>query len=529
MYAKIAVINRRPPGYQKLLKVKSLLSKRLLSLQGGLPLLCLSACLAAPAANAQTNTATGIDALRSNTTGIHNTANGYHSLTGNTIGECNSALGSYSLVANTSGGNNTAAGYASLFQNISGGGNTAVGYFSMYANQTGGVNTAVGFNSLYSNQGFGQTAVGAGALQSHTGANTGEDGLAANTAVGFHAMMNNSEGLLNTAVGTFALEGSNDSTGSANTAIGYQALTRVTSGENNTANGRSAMSGNRDGKENVAIGSYALQNNSSGNENTAMGVSALERTGTSYYQTAIGWSSQHFNTGSSNTSIGHKSLFGTYEAENTGEADGSYNTALGTSALEFATKGDNNIAVGYQAGRNVTDGSNNIHIGNVGATESNTIRIGTSGTHVSAYIAGIDATVIAGGTTVHVDGTGKLGKAPSSQRYKQDVRDMGEISDAIHSLRPVTFRYKSEFDSAGIPQFGLIAEEVASISPDLVVYNAEGQVDGVRYDAVNAMLLNEFQEQRAVIQQQQVLLLEQQKEIAALRSQFEAWKASSNQ
>jgi trimeric autotransporter adhesin len=263
-----------------------------------------------------------------------------------------------------------------------------------------------------------------------------------------------------------------------NTGSGYRALFSNTTGGGNTASGVFALTSNTTGGYNTASGDEALLSNTTGNFNTAYGTAALL----------------------SNTT-------------------GNENTAIGASALYSNTTGSNNIAVGYNAGLNVT-GSNNIHIGNEGvAGESNTISIGTPGTQTSAYMAGIWGAISAGGSPVYISPAGQLGILLSSRRYKEDIRDMAEASSGLLRLRPVTFRYKKPFSDGSQPvQYGLIAEEVAEVYPDLVAHSADGQVETVKYQLLEPMLLNELQKQNATIatlkeqirdQEQQIRVQEQ--------------------
>jgi polyhydroxyalkanoate synthesis regulator phasin len=220
--------------------------------------------------------------------------------------------------------------------------------------------------------------------------------------------------------------------------------------------------------------------------------------------------------------------------------------ALGSNALLAAT-GSGNIGVGAGAGSDVGAGNANIEIGNFGLSTDGTgsgsngaaIRIGTGGDQTQTFIAGISGVTVAGGAEVFVDSSGQLGTVTSSQRFKTDIRDMGSDSDALLALRPVTFRYKPELDPKGIPQYGLVAEEVEKVSPDLVVRDKNNKAYSVRYNAVNAMLLNEFRKQHEKVEiqektiedlQGQVATLTaaqkevaaQQAEITALKAQFEA-------
>ena len=201
-----------------------------------------------------------------------------------------------------------------------------------------------------------------------------------------------------------------------------------------------------------------------------------------------------------------------------------FNTADGYQALLNNTTGSSNITLGSKAGANLTTGSNNIDIGNIGvAGDGNKIRIGTNGTHTSTFIAGIRGVTVASGLGVVVASNGQLGTVTSSARFKEAVKPMDKASEAILALQPVTFRYKQELDPDGIPQFGLVAEQVEKVNPDLVVRDQNGKVNTVRYDAVNAMLLNEFlKEHRKVVNQetrlsaQEALIAQQQKQIEAL-------------
>jgi hypothetical protein len=271
-----------------------------------------------------------------------------------------------------------------------------------------------------------------------------------------------------------------NTTGSYNTANGVQALSSNTTADNNTAIGVSALFSNTTGSENTASGAYALQNNTDGSSNTASGNQAL------YSNT----------TGSYNTASGQNALY-----SNTGGFD---NTAIGTAALQNNT-GSGNIALGQAAGFGLTTGDQNIDIGNQGVSgESTTIRIGTDGIHTATHLAAVFGTFNVGNSEfVYVDPDGRLGTGPCARRFKTDIADMGAASDVLLSLRPVSFRYKPELDSKGFPQFGLIAEEVAEVNPDLVVRDAKGEIHSVRYEAVNAMLLNEFLKEHRKVEQMQ--------------------------
>jgi uncharacterized coiled-coil protein SlyX len=240
--------------------------------------------------------------------------------------------------------------------------------------------------------------------------------------------------------------------------------------------------------------------------------------------TATGLGALNSNTtGDSNTATGFDALFS--------NTTGGNNTATGIEALFLNTNGNSNIALGFQAGQDLTTGSNNIDIGNAGiAGESDTIRIGTEGTQKSTFIAGIGGATVANGIGVIVDTDGHLGTTTSSEQFKEAIKPMDKASEVILALKPVTFRYKHELDPGGIPQFGLVAEQVEKVNPDLVARDKHGKVYTVRYEAVNAMLLNEFlkehrkveeqeatiTEVRSTVAKQEATVAQQQKEIEAL-------------
>ena len=386
----------------------------------------------------------------------------------------NTFLGNDSLLSNTTGFQNTASGSSALYRNTTGFQNTASGSRALYRNTTGFLNTASGYEALFSN---------------NTGGN--------NTAIGAQALYRNTSGFSNTATGQVALY--NDTTGSSNTAAGVAALFSNTTGGGNTAAGVFALYANSTGNANTADGVEALYNNTTGLNNTAIGYSALNQN----------------NIGSSNTASGFQALFSNIR--------GSSNTAIGLDALQFNSVGSDNIALGDSAGINLTVGSNNIDIGNNGvAGESNTIRIGTNGTHTNTYMAGISGATVAGGVGVVVDSNGQLGTIASSARCKDNIQAMDKVSEAILALKPVTFRYKKELDPKGIPQFGLVAEQVEKVNPDLVARDEQGKPYTVRYDAVNAMLLNEFLKEHRTVQELKSGAAKQEATIAKQQEQIEA-------
>ena len=262
--------------------------------------------------------------------------------------------------------------------------------------------------------------------------------------------------------------------GNLNTANGVNALFNNATGHFNTANGVDALFRNTTGTSNTATGEGALSTNSAGDENTANGVNAL-------------FSSI---TGNSNTANGTGALFS--------NTTGSGNTASGTGAFFKSTTGSNNTGLGFNAGVNIETANNVICIGHPGRDVSNSCFIG--------HIRGV-TTANPDAIPVIIDSAGQLGTASSSRRFKHKIKPMDDASEAILALKPVTFHYKS--DKTETPQFGLIAEDVADVNPDLVVRDENGELYSVRYEAVNAMLLNEFLKEHRTVE-------ELKKEVAAL-------------
>ena len=325
-----------------------------------------------------------------------------------------------------------------------------------------------------------------------------------NTALGTDSLYSLTDGSLNTALAESALH--DNTGGTSNTAVGNNALYKNILGGGNTAVGTWTLHETTSGNWNTALGDFALVNNT-GSGNTATGHESLEDNTTGFGNTADGINALTFNTtGSYNTAVGSNAL-----AFNT---SGSENTAVGDAALNLNTSGSGNIALGKVAGAKLTTGSNNIDIGNQGkAGESSTMRIGTKNTQKNTYIAGISGVTVAGGVGVIVDANGHLGTVTSSKRYKE-----AEASEAILALQPVSFRYKKELDPQGIPQFGLVAEDVAKVDPDLVARDEEGQPYTVRYEAVNAMLLNEFLKEHRKVEELSATVGELKSELARMKS-----------
>jgi hypothetical protein len=414
--------------------------------------------------NGGENTAIGFEALYHNTGGNHNTASGFQALFSNTVGSANTASGHNALASNTTGSNNMANGGGVLASNTTGNANTASGHHALNSNTRGSNNTADGADALSSNT---------------TGIY--------NTAVGYFSLRNDTINSYNTAVGAGALLAN---TADGNTATGALALLSNTTGTSNTANGALALFRNTTGNDNTATGFQALYSNTvisgtPGGRNTANGVQAL-----------------YSNTnGSENTATGYQALYHTTVA--------GQNTAVGDSALLNNTTGVFNLALGHQAGLNVTTASSTICIGHPGVNVDN-----------STWISNVYGVTTQSGMTapVIVSNAGQLGTVVSSERFKKDIAAMDKASEAIMSLRPVTFHYKT--DTKGTPQFGLIAEEVAKVNPALVLPDKEGKPYTVRYDQVNAMLLNEFLKEHHKVEQLtkdfELKIAEQQKQIEAL-------------
>jgi hypothetical protein len=308
------------------------------------------------------------------------------------------------------------------------------------------------------------------------------------------------------------------SSGAFNTAIGDRALFKNTRGNDNTATGAGALENNVFGSRNVAVGARALASNASplAASNTAIGVEALQNNN-GFFNTATGATTLQNNTeGKGNTATGGEALM-----QNT---EGDRNTATGGSTLKNNTEGNFNTANGYMALFNNTEGNFNVALGvEAGSgviTADDVICIGhsvagvdVSGTCFIGNIRGV-TTQNANAVPVLIDGSGQLGTASSSRRYKTEIKPMDKTSESILALKPVSFRYKVHKDTTA--QFGLIAEEVAKVNPDLVIYDSDGEPYTVRYDAVNAMLFNEFLKEHHQVQDLKAIVAQQQKQIEGL-------------
>ncbi len=333
-----------------------------------------------------------------------------------------------------------------------------------------------------------------------------------NTAEGQSALLSLTTGVNNTAVGWFSLKSNRN--GQFNTAVGAATLFNTVGASRNTAIGGAALFSNTNGGGNTAVGALALWSNTTSDLNTAIGDNALLFNTVGFQNTAVGaWALPNNTTGNANVAIGSLAAHSNFT--------GGGNTVVGEQALFDNQSGNYNIALGFAAGTRTT-GSNNIVIGDIGVEgESNTIRIGGDGfgggPQTAAFIAGISGTAVVGDAVV-VDGNGQLGTVASSARFKKNIKPMDKTSEAILTLKPVSFQYRS--DSKATPQFGLIAEEVAKVNSDLVVRNRNGEIYSVRYDQMNAMLLNEFLKEHRKVENLkndfQATFAQQQKEIAAL-------------
>jgi trimeric autotransporter adhesin len=377
--------------------------------------------------------------------------------------------------------NFTTAEGTNALKNLTGGAaNTAVGWYSLFTNNSGSYNTALGAATLLFNTADSNTAIGTAALLFNTGG-------ANNTAVGTGALVNNLIGVDNTAIGYQALSNNNEggvnNTGSWNTATGSQALYSNTDGRFNCGFGVQALFSNTIGEDNNAFGYQALFNSVNGFANSAFGTHAL-----------------------------------------LDNVDGQQNSAFGSSALVNNVHGDQNTAIGVAAGGTI-DGNGNVCIGAFVQGESgvdNSTYIRNVNTLAQPIVAGID------GVTVRlVDG--RLGHGVSSRRYKQDIKPMEEASEALYALKPVTFHYNKEIDPTQTLDFGLIAEEVAEVNPELAVRDGEGKISNYRRDAISAMLLNEFLKAHRKMEQQASQIEQQATTISHLKSEIETIIAHSKE
>jgi hypothetical protein len=442
-------------------------------------LLAIGLCFWPAGTNAQPPNPTGTD-------NYGNTAGGDSALLNVTsTGYTNTAFGGYALYQNTTGDDNTASGHQALLSNTTGSSNTANGRAALQSNKSGSSNTATGYLALQ------QNVDGSG-----------------NTATGHQAMLSNVSGGYNSAVGMNALY--SNTSGYYNTASGLNALFSNTTGGYNTASGVDALFSNTIGGYNTASGGYALYNSTTGSENTAFGYQALNKTTTGGDNTAAGVNALYANTtGKQNTAFGVNALHA--------NTTGTNNVAVGFGALRaLAGNGSGNIALGAGAGSAAKAGNNNIYIGSPGGSESRVTRIGTVQT--KAFIAGVKGVPLSGATVV-VNSSGQLGVVASSARYKRDIAPLTDAAAKLAQLRPVSYRYKAEPDAT---HYGLIAEEVDKVMPELVVRDEENRPESVQYQELIPLLLKDRQELRAELARQRALIEQQAATLAALRRTLDA-------
>ena len=448
------------------------------------------------------NTFSGSQAGLFNTTGFQNTFTGYTAGYTNNTGYQNSCYGSAACLHNLTGIENVAIGAGAGFRNTDGNANVYVGFdagWGTFIGSHGSNNSIVGFQA-----GFNNTADG-------------------NSFFGYKAGFTNTEGGENTFIGNLA--GTANITGGLNTFVGDRAGTSNTFGNDNTFLGRAAGVFNTTGSENTFVGDRAGVLNDVGSGNTFIGEGA-----------GVFTTSGNGNTFSGNGAGGNNNT-------------GYYNAAYGTASGYLNSTGAYNTFLGSFAGLNNTTGNNNIYIGDRGpnsGAENNTIRIGgdvTSGfgTQTDTYIEGIylSSNLLSINYPVCIDANHKLvSQSPcnpgSSRRFKDQIADMNVSTSKVLELRPVTFFYKPQYDDgAHSLQYGLIAEEVAKVFPEMVVYDKEGQPSGIKYQLLAPILLNELQKQHSVVtaQQQQLetqgqKMLAQQQEMEGLKSQLQLQNAA---
>jgi trimeric autotransporter adhesin len=389
-----------------------------------------------------------------------------------------------SASAYMSGCGNTASGFGALDQNTTGYSNTADGAGSLFADTSGAYNTAVGTLTMF-----------------HTSSGRG------NAAFGALGLFNNTSGSYNLAAGNYALL--SNSAGKSNTAVGNSTMYFNTSGGYNTASGTFALYQNATGSYNTAAGAYALNSSTTGSGNVGIGAGALQKSynassGTSSnYNVAVGYLAMFHN--STGSAAGNNTAVGYYSLANNAAIN---NSAFGSGALGATTTGNGNTGVGTNAGLNLTSGSYNTYIGyntpGITAADNYVTQIGVFSAPAggptpftpTTYISGISTSVITGAAVV-VNSSGQLGVLASAERYKTDITSLGTTSDKLAQLRPVSFHLKSEPN--GAVQYGLIAEEVNKVYPELVIHDKEGNIQGLRYDELAPMLLNEMQKERTTI------------------------------
>ena len=400
---------------------------------------------------------------------------------------------------------NTKDGFNALLLLTTGGFNTADGWFSQAFNQTGSFNTAFGAGALDLNGQSLNSAFGAGALLLSHNAN-------ANTAVGTDALLFN--------------DSTHHGNGNSNTAVGFLALENNTDGDSNSAVGSLALFHNRtigvnSGISNNAVGRQALTSNTTGSFNEAFGVNALINNTTASGNIAIGDDAGFNTTGGGNVAVG-----GGSNAADTGVTTGTNNVTLGNGAGHGITSSSDNTILGDGAGPFEPGlGDNNVYVGKnvgTGTFDNDTIRIADPSAvgfqATRCFIGGIHGVAVGPSLDVRVNAAGQLGTMVSSARFKKDIQSMDKTSEAIFSLRPVTFHYKQDITNE--PEFGLIAEEVAKVNPDLIIKDKEGKPFTVRYEEVNVLLLNEFLKEHKKVEEQQVSISQLKSEMQTMVAQL---------
>ena len=434
---------------------------------------CPSACGA--------NTAVGINALDSVTTGIQNTALGTNALTDDTGGDLNVAVGNGALQSNTTGFQNMAIGADALSANIDGNFNMAIGFRALFLNQHGGQNTAVGAAALRNN-----TAVG-------------------NTAIGSQALRENTTGDSNTAIGTDALTAAQTSLG--NVAVGDLSLTSFIGAGTTATNGF-----------NTAVGSLALNAETTGQENTAVGRRALEFLHTGSNNTAIGWrAGDNYTTSESGNIVIGSGVAGTAGEDNTIRIG----TNLPSDGISISGGG---LLQAFTIGSGFAGGGIQ-YLQFFGSSISIASGFSTVNGNSSCFIGGIfNQTPQAGSHLVTVGVNGKLADATlSSRRFKKDIAPMDKASEGILALKPVTFHWKN--DNTNEPEFGLVAEEVAKVNLDWITRDPQGEISGVRYETIPILLLNEFLKEHKKVEEQQASIADLKSTVALQQKGMEVLTA----
>jgi hypothetical protein len=448
----------------------------------------------------------GLAAGFANNEGFYNSFFGYRAgaSTFGPTASANSFFGNQAGEGNTSGNNNSFFGASAGQFNSTGSGNSFFGSTAGYFNSTGINNSFFGIEA-----GLNNTA-------------------SANSFFGFSAGRANVSGNDNVFVGGFT--GQANTTGSDNTFVGRGAGAFNTEGSFNSFFGAFAGQNNTTSCCNSFFGVSAGHDNTTGTNNSFFGVDAgaanVTNTDNSYFGRSAGAVTVANNNsffgslaGDVNTMGGNNAFFGANAGGS--NTNGSNNSFFGEMAASANSTGSGNIVIGSVAGLNLVTGNNNIYLANAGAEESSTIRIGTEGTQTATFIAGINGVNVNPSNSVVVNSSGQLGIIVSSLRYKKDIRSMGDASSNLMRLRPVTFLYRPEYAAGDKTlQYGLIAEEVAKVYPDLVSFGTDGKPQTVRYHLLSTMLLNEVQKQESHILSQAQQLKSQAQQIADLEARL---------